>query len=133
LRRLSLLDDDVLLLGRLQIAGGLRLPPQSLDGVHRFFLLREDGIAELLHPLELAVQHLEDCATSGSGYRAIGATICSSSSGLKGAAAGLGCWARGNGGAASKIARVTGRDLARTFRIPRHTIVVFIGVLAGTV
>ena len=53
------LHDDLLLLGRLQVAFGLRLGAQALHGVHHVLLLREERVAELLGPVELLVHHRE--------------------------------------------------------------------------
>ena len=44
---------------RLQIAGGLRLGAQLLDSVEHILLLREEGIAELLGPVQLRAHHFK--------------------------------------------------------------------------
>src|SRR5882724_9210547 len=54
-------------LGRL-----LRFRPNTLDGVHSVLLLREEGFAELLHPLELTVHPLEDLGRANQSFDAIG-------------------------------------------------------------
>ena len=53
-RRLGL---DRLLLAALQVARVLRLGSQTLHGVHDVLLLREEGVAQLLRPVELLVHH----------------------------------------------------------------------------
>jgi hypothetical protein len=48
-----LLDDDFLLLCRLQITGGLSLGAKSLNGIHDLFLLLKKCVPQLLGPIEL--------------------------------------------------------------------------------
>ena len=63
LRRLDddrpVLDDDVLLRRRLQVAGLLRALAQRLHGAHHGRLVGEERVAQALRPLELGVHHVE--------------------------------------------------------------------------
>ena len=71
LRRGRALDRDGLLLGRLQLAVGLRAPTQSLDRVHKLRLLRQHGVAELLRPVELVGHHGEHIRDLGERLHAV--------------------------------------------------------------
>ena len=52
--------DDLLFAGGPQVALGLSLLSQHLDGVHHLILLGKKGIPQLLRPLEPVVHHLQD-------------------------------------------------------------------------
>jgi hypothetical protein len=54
-----LLDDDRLLVIALQIARGLRLSPEGLDGLEHVRLLRDDCLAERLRPAEIVAHQRE--------------------------------------------------------------------------
>ena len=71
LRRGRALDRDGLLLGRLQLAVGLRASTQSLDRVHKLRLLRQHGVAELLRPVELVGHHGEHVRDLGERLHAV--------------------------------------------------------------
>src|SRR5579862_503070 len=58
-RRRCRFDGDRLLLGALEIACLFRHEAQALDRVHHVILLGQEGIAELLGPVELVVHHGE--------------------------------------------------------------------------
>jgi hypothetical protein len=55
-----LLDDHALLFGRLETAGLLGLAPQPLDRIEHGRLLVRYRITELLHPVQVLVQHRND-------------------------------------------------------------------------
>ncbi|CAM3464607.1 hypothetical protein CUTA107171_27875 [Cupriavidus taiwanensis] len=52
-------DNDLLLLVRLEIAGLLRARPQPLHRVEHFLLLADEGVAQLLRPVELVAHRLQ--------------------------------------------------------------------------
>ena len=57
------LDAHDLLRCRFQVSGRLCLPAQALDAVENLSLLRSEGVADLLHPVEIGVelgQHLRE-------------------------------------------------------------------------
>ena len=60
-----------MLLVRLQIALRLRLRAQTLNGVHGVLPLTEEGIAELLHPVDLFVQQAEDLREAAQRLHAV--------------------------------------------------------------
>jgi len=53
------LDLDFLLLAGLQFSAVLGFLPHALHSIHHFGLLLEDGIAQILGPLEVAVEELQ--------------------------------------------------------------------------
>ena len=55
----SLVDRNLLLLGRGELAVRFGLCAQALDRVHHVRLLRQHRIAELLRPIEILVHHVE--------------------------------------------------------------------------
>ncbi len=57
---LASLDAHDLLRRRPQTAGVVSLPAQALHGIHHIRLLRQEGVAELLRPLQLVIHHLDD-------------------------------------------------------------------------
>ena len=74
---LGRLDDDRLplrhhvLLGRgLQVTGLLRLAPQTLDRFNHIALLRQEGVADLLRPVELVAHHVEHVGKPDQGLHA---------------------------------------------------------------
>ncbi len=64
------LDDNNLLLRRLEVARSLSFCAKTLDGVHDIFLLREEGIAQLLCPVEFLAHHVEDLRKIHQGFHA---------------------------------------------------------------
>ncbi len=55
-----LLDDDNLLFRRLEVTLCLGFCAKPLDGIQDIFLLREEGIAQFLCPIEFLAHHVED-------------------------------------------------------------------------
>ena len=61
---------NLLLLGRGQLVVGLGSRPQTLHRIHDIRLLRENGIAQLLRPVELFAHHRQHARCSNQGLHA---------------------------------------------------------------
>ena len=68
---LFLLDGDGLLVRGLQLVRRLRSCAQALDGVHHVGLLGQNGVAEILRPIELVAHHRQHRRRSNQGFHAI--------------------------------------------------------------